>query len=227
VRLLGSEGAFSYYHPKHVFTGFSWDALSAAGLLTSKPIGDVVVLGLGGGTCARQCRALYPDAHIVGIEVDKNILALARREFHLDPLDLEVILDSGQHFMRTTRRRFDLIIDDMWPEEPFKPKVIMAERTWIETIQTRLRTGGVYTINLYDRDEHSEEMANVYSIVRRRFANVLEVRPPHGQTTTIAASDSSLSPRFARSRVASFPRSHALHLNQLAYCDLSNHSMKG
>jgi spermidine synthase len=149
---------------------------------------------------------------------------LARREFALNAIDLEIILSSGQDFMRTTRRHFDLIIDDMWPMKPHSPKVITTEQRWTSLIHTRLRAGGVYTINLYDRVEHPSEIPAVSSILRRRFASLFEVRPPHGQTTTIAAGNETLSPRRARKRIRSLSRDHALKLGQLTFRNLSYHS---
>lgn len=56
VYLDAPEGTFSYYHPREIFTGFSWDALSASPLLARRRVESILILGLGGGTAARQCR---------------------------------------------------------------------------------------------------------------------------------------------------------------------------
>ncbi|MFZ9889747.1 MAG: hypothetical protein ACO3JL_19805, partial [Myxococcota bacterium] len=52
---LDVEGAtFATWHPRHLLTGYSWDALCAASLL--RPAGPprrVLLLGLGGGTVLR------------------------------------------------------------------------------------------------------------------------------------------------------------------------------
>ncbi len=225
VRLVAPEGTFSYYHPTKLFTGFSWDALSAAGLFISRRLSDIVVLGLGGGTCARQCRVLYPDARIVGVEIDLHVLNFARREFSLDAIEMEVILSSGQDYLRSTRRQFDLIIDDMWPRKPYSPKPMEADQSWINLICSHLRKDGVYAINLYDRDEYPPEISAVSSILRRRFASLWEVRPPYGQTTPIIASNVSISHRNARERIRCLHKSYAVWLDQLTFRNLSYHSM--
>ena len=52
----------------------------------------VAVLGLGAGSSARLVRALLPDAEILGVEFDPEIVRVARRHFALDDLRVEVVV---------------------------------------------------------------------------------------------------------------------------------------
>jgi spermidine synthase len=92
-----------------------WDAL-ATPLLLLPPTRRrrVLVLGLGGGSAARVVRALAPRARIVGVEYSAEVIRAARRSFDLDDLDVEVVRCDARRYVASTRRRFDLVIEDVF-----------------------------------------------------------------------------------------------------------------
>jgi len=115
-RELRVDGTFaSSWRPGEVTTGSVWDAL-ALPILALPPTGRrrVLVLGLGGGSAARLVRALAPEAAIVGVEHDAEVLRMARRHFGLDALGLEVVRGDARRYLEHARRRFDLVIDDVF-----------------------------------------------------------------------------------------------------------------
>lgn len=83
VQLMSRLGAFSVYRQDRVFTGYSWDCLSAAPGFPASPPERILVLGMGGGTVVRQCRQLYPKAQIDAVEIDARVIRVARQHFHL------------------------------------------------------------------------------------------------------------------------------------------------
>src|SRR5216684_2411616 len=91
VRLQAPEGTFSYYHPDKLFTGLGWDSQTASLLLVKRPLRSILILGLGAGTVARQCRAVFPQTAIVGVDINEKIVNLAYRHFHLRSTNLEVV----------------------------------------------------------------------------------------------------------------------------------------
>jgi spermidine synthase len=96
-------------------TGPVWDAL-ALPLLALPPQRrrNVLLLGLGGGSVARVVRALAPRARIVGVEIDRAVVAAAREHLGLDALGVEVVLDDALSALRAERRRFDVIVEDVF-----------------------------------------------------------------------------------------------------------------
>lgn len=107
-----------------------------------------LVLGLGAGSAARVLRALAPQAHIVGVELGAAVVDAAREHFDLDALGVEVVIGDARGFLERERRRFDLVIEDVfvgptrsvrkpegWPE----PNLRLAAR--------RVASGGVLAIN--------------------------------------------------------------------------------
>jgi SAM-dependent methyltransferase len=142
----------SYYRPGKASTGSVWDALVAPlAWLPPARRNSVLILGLGGGSAARLARAIAPDAAIVGVESSAAVLKAARRHFDLDALGVEVVCDDAQAYLARTRRRFDLIIEDVfigteatvrkpsWLPEPGLPRAIR-----------HLRPGGLIVINTID-----------------------------------------------------------------------------
>ena len=110
------DGTFaSLYRPGQVTTGSVWDAL-AAPVLALPPARrrSILLLGLGGGSAARIVRALAPKARIVGVELDREVVELARRWFDLDALGLEVVIADAREFLSRERGRFDAVLDDIF-----------------------------------------------------------------------------------------------------------------
>lgn len=95
-------------------TGTVWSALAAPVVLVPRPRPRVLLLGLGAGSAAAALRALSPEAQIVGVERDRDVLRAARRHFGLDRLRLEVVADDAFAYLRRERRRFDLVIEDVF-----------------------------------------------------------------------------------------------------------------
>jgi spermidine synthase len=96
----------------------------------------------------RAIRALDPRAEIVGVELDAEVVRLARRHFDLDGLGLELVLDDALHYLRRERRRFDMIVEDLFvghSRAVRKPEWLLGEG--YRLIRTRLRPGGIVVSN--------------------------------------------------------------------------------
>ena len=104
----------SVFRPGRTLTGVVWWALAAPVLLAPGRRRRVLLLGLGAGSVARAIRALDPDAQIVGVEIDRQVLSLARRHFGLGGLRAEVIRGDALAYLRRERRRFDVIVEDLF-----------------------------------------------------------------------------------------------------------------
>lgn len=206
VYLDAPEGTFSYYHPREIFTGFSWDALSASPLLARRRVESILILGLGGGTAARQCRLLYPDAEIVGVERDPEVLRAAKTHFGLANLAIKMVESPGESYLDSCGRRFDAILDDMWPVKPDAPKVFETNPNWIETVRSCLSARGVHAINIYSRSRKRSEFRLAAGRLRATYPDVREVRPHRGSTTILAAGRDLVTNQSVRSRIKQLPR---------------------
>ena len=171
-RTLRIDGTFaSWYEPGKEVTGSVWDALAAPLLLLPKPRRErVLILGLGGGSAARVARALAPRARITGVEIDAEVVRAARRWFDLDGLGVEVVKGDAWRYLERTRRRFDVIFDDVFVgnrRNIHKPDWLPDPGLALAAGQ--LRPGGILVSNAID------EAASVAREMRRLFASTLQI----------------------------------------------------
>ena len=82
-------------------TGMYYDYAMAAPLMAGQERPEncrVLILGMGTGTYARQCRNYFGDMEIEGVEIDEKITALAREFFDM-PADVEVATYDGRAYL--------------------------------------------------------------------------------------------------------------------------------
>lgn len=147
LRIDGTQA--SVYRPGGGVTGVVWWALASPVLLLPRSRSRrVLLLGLAAGSVARALRALDPEAKIVGVERDREVLRLARRHFGLDRLRLELVTGDALEYLKRERRRFDLIVEDLFvgpPRSVRKPDWLLGEG--YRLIRRRLRPGGFVVSN--------------------------------------------------------------------------------
>ena len=147
LRIDGTQA--SVHRPGGALTGVVWWALASPILLlprTRRP--RVLLLGLAAGSVARALRALDSDAEIVGVELDRDVVRLARSHFDLDRLHLELVVGNALLFLKRDRRRFDLVVEDLFVGKPRcvrKPDWLLGEG--YRLIRKRLRPGGYVVSN--------------------------------------------------------------------------------
>lgn len=172
ARSLRIDGTFaSWYRPGVAITGSVWDALAAPLLLLPRPRRNrLLLLGLGGGSAARVARALAPRAQITGVEIDAEVVRAARRWFDLDGLGVDVVRMDARRYLETTRRRFDIILEDVFVgrgRSVHKPDWLPAPG--LALAASRLRQGGVLASNAI------EEAAEVTRVMRGLLASILRI----------------------------------------------------
>jgi predicted membrane-bound spermidine synthase len=101
-----------------------------------------LLLGLGGGIVAKKMQQL---GHTVdSVELDERIAKIARDYFGLEHSG-DVIVDDGRHFLRSTDRRYDLIIFDVFQAEV--PPAHMLTLEAFRELHGLLNPGGFVVIN--------------------------------------------------------------------------------
>jgi precorrin-6B methylase 2 len=190
---LDVEGAtYATWHPEHVLTGYSWDGLAVGGLLrTAGPPSSVLILGLGGGTVARQLRTFCPAIRVVGVEIDPGVIELARRHLHL-PDDIEVHIADAYQWLAHQDDRFDVVIDDLFltgATDVVRSRV--PEGDTLALLRQRVAPGGVVVANLItDVGDHSAVRRRARAAFRAAFASTRVVRPPRGLNEILVGGDS-------------------------------------
>lgn len=152
TQLILNEGVgiHSIYDPHNILTGGPWDYFAVAPLFNSPPFGpqqfkSVCVIGLGAGTIPRELTADYGPLAIDGVELDGEIVSLARQYFHMDEPNLHVIVQDGRYYLQTTQKRYDEIAIDAY-QQPYVP-FQLTTREFFQTVRSHLTPTGVAVIN--------------------------------------------------------------------------------
>lgn len=196
----------SFYRPGEVATLCVWDAIAAPILwLPPKRRRRVLVLGLGAGSVARLARAMAPDAEILGVELDADVVRLAREHFELDALGIDVeIADAREWLAKSSARkglgRFDVILEDVFigsGDDVHKPD-------WIPDPAHRqarklLAAGGVLVSNTLD------EHARVARAMGEAFPAVVDILTEDYDNHVLVAGPEGLSGTALRRAVAGSP----------------------
>jgi predicted membrane-bound spermidine synthase len=184
VRLLklneGLDSFHSVYDPRTVLTGRYFDAFLLPVLMTpADPEGRrrILVVGLGGGTMARQIHATDPDLEVVGIEIDPVLVDLGRDWLGFDDEMAEVRLLDGRMALRLSEERWGTVLIDAYSQQIYLPHHLCT-REFFDLVHQRLLPEGVVALNLGGITREDPVIAAVTATLASVFAHVEMARIP-------------------------------------------------
>lgn len=188
--------------PSGYLTGGCWDYMSALPALNTKP-GEplrVLVLGLAGGTTARQMEHFYGSGRslsVDGVEIDPAVIEAGRRHFGLDGLKcLKVHEADARSFVRAARGPYDIIIADAF-RQPYIP-FHMATREFYGACRALLSERGIFAVNFAsDRSDDSlaaSFAATFKTVFEKIYIFTVPNRAAPFDNLIIIGSNASLSP---------------------------------
>jgi spermidine synthase len=193
LELLIDGISYSTWHHESPWSGYVWDAIGGAVLLRPGPAPKVLLLGCGAGTALAIIRRLKPEARLQAVEIEARVLELARREFSLDELGADIRLGDGLAFLAATRRRYDVIIDDMFgPGEDGLVRPVEDETAHLHRIRDRLAPGGLALTNSTSDDDPPGLEGAVRRAYLEVFPECCAVLPKLGSNVVLAGSDEPL-----------------------------------
>ena len=140
----------SLQRPGRSLTGTVWWALASPIVLVParRAPRQVLILGLAAGSVAAAVRQLAPEAHIVGVELDHEVLDAARAHFDLDRLGIELHAVDARDYLARERRGFDLIVEDLFvgPSRSVRKPGWLLEEGY-PAIGRRMRPAGFVSSN--------------------------------------------------------------------------------
>ena len=151
MELVLNEGhaIHSVYNPNFLLTGWYWDYFLAAPYFNPGPVPRqvqrIAIIGLAGGTIARQYTAVYPGVQIDGVELDPAIVQVGRKYFGMTEPNLHVTVGDGRAFMRITHQTYDVVAIDAF-QQPYIPFQLTTQE-FFEEIRAHLSPTGVLCLN--------------------------------------------------------------------------------
>lgn len=164
-------GVQSLYMKEGGLTGMYYDYAMAAPLMVpDKPVEDmnVLILGMGTGTYATQCRKYFGDMNIEGVEIDEKITELSREYFSL-PEDVKVTTYDGRAFLQAVETTYDVIMVDAYQDItiPFQ----MSSVEFFTMVKDHLKDGGVMVVNM---NMHGNKEGDINQYLADTIANVFD-----------------------------------------------------
>jgi spermidine synthase len=185
------EGAtFATWHPVRFLTGYSWDAITAGCLLHPGRARSLLLLGLAGGTVIRQLSRGMKELRCTSVEIDPALVMLGQKYMELDPGCTEIIIDDAYLFLARSRRRFDIIIDDVYrtgPDDVERPDIPIADV--LGRIHRRLAPGGISIMNFVIGDHHDALYNRARTLFCERFPAVTMIQPPKGYNAILVGGE--------------------------------------
>lgn len=118
-----------------------------------------LVIGLGSGRTAMDLRAR--GLAVTAVEIEPMVIDMARKHFGFDG---EAIAGDGLTYLKETGKNFDIIILDAFDGD--RPPEHLVTGTALSTLVSRLTTGGVAAIRLWD-EPASAEVIRITKSLRR------------------------------------------------------------
>lgn len=148
--LNDGHAVHSIYNPNQVLTGGPWDYFMVGSCFNAgfqpDQVKRALIIGLAGGTAARQMTAAYGPIPIDGVEIDPKIVEVGRKYFDMNEPNLNVIVNDGRYVLRTTDQTYDVIGVDAYrqPYIPFQ----LTTREFFQEVRDHLSPRGVAVMNV-------------------------------------------------------------------------------
>ena len=151
LRLNEGQGIHSMYNPDTLDYGGTWQQALAAPFFNASPysienIHSMAILGLAGGTSARQAASVFLDIQIDGFEIDPTVIQTGYNYFDMDIPNLTVYTQDARVGLRNMDKQYQIISIDA-----YRPPYIPAHLVTVEFFQEvydHLSDDGVLVLNV-------------------------------------------------------------------------------
>jgi len=140
------------------------------GMMFNPDATNVLFVGGGGFTGPKNFLALYPDTKIDVIEIDSDVIDVAKNYFNLqEDSRLQIFNDDARKHLSLFEKKYDLIILDAYAST-YVPYHLMTHE-FFQTLEQRLESDGVIVSNLLGSIEgnHSQIVKAVYKTMKETF----------------------------------------------------------
>ena len=147
-------GVQSVYMKSGGLTGMYYDYAMAAPVMADMgESANILILGMGTGTYAKQCMEYFDGVTAEGVEIDEKITELAHEYFEL-PSEVNVTTYDGRAFLNVCEKKYDVIMVDAYQDItiPFQ----MSSREFFAQVRAHLKEGGVMVVNMNMRSKDND-----------------------------------------------------------------------
>jgi spermidine synthase len=191
TELILNEGQaiHSEYDSSDNLTHNYWDYLLVADAF--RPAQDtppsprsIAILGLAGGTSARQYRLAYgSQVDITGVEIDPAILDAGHRYFHLGDAGAHEVVADARYWLDTQAATYDVMIVDAY-RQPYIP-FHLTTKEFFQQLRDHLNPGGVAVVNVGRTASDYRLVDAIASTMAAVYPNVYLIDDPNFTNTLV------------------------------------------
>jgi spermidine synthase len=191
TELILNEGLaiHSVYNASDNLTHGYWDYLLLANCFrpaqpTEATPHSIAILGLAGGTTARQYRLAYGDGvDITGVEIDPAILDVGHRYFHLGDARAHEVVADARYWLDTQAGHYDVVVLDAY-RQPYIPFHLTTQEFFTQ-VREHLNPGGVAAVNVGRTATDYRLVSAIASTMAAVYTNVYLIDDPSFDNTLV------------------------------------------
>lgn len=148
------------------------DALYGLHMCTQDSMKRILVLGVAGGAVIHLLHDMYPDAVIVGVDIDDQMISIGKQYFGLEQMNsLTCVTDDAKHYAATyTGKHFDCIVVDVFIGTDVPSFV--QQRAFQKHIHHMLYPHGRVLINYAYKTGAKDRSEDIHSLLASMYPEV-------------------------------------------------------
>lgn len=145
-----AQGGVSMQHPDRLLFPYTQLMFIGLAFLDRQPQ-DALFVGVGAGSMPRYMSRYYPAVSIDAVEIDPDILDVARKWFwYKETPSIKTHVSDGRTFVKRTQKRYDIIFLDAYQSDYIPFHLTTAE--YLKEVKAKLKDGGVVVSNILAED---------------------------------------------------------------------------
>lgn len=126
------------------------------GLMFIPRVKTATLMGLGGGSIAKNLLNSFPDLTVHAVEYREEVVKVAKKYFHLPENERLVIhIDEATNYLKNTDAKSDIIFSDLYRPEGMDPKQVRS--SYLRDCKKALNQHGVLVLNICHTALNSQE----------------------------------------------------------------------
>lgn len=140
--------------------------------IPTKEIHHILLLGLGGGSVIKRINSLYPQANIVGVEIDPAMVDIGKKYLDLERAkNLEVVIEDAFSYVKKAKKNaYDVIIVDLFLGIDF-PKQAESDE-FLTNLASLLAPHGTIIVNRLYTGQQENEVDAFVNKMKHHFKRV-------------------------------------------------------
>lgn len=125
-----------------------------------KKVDNLLLLGLGGGSIIQSLRETFDYRNqIYAVEIDPRMIQIAKEEFGIvESWNTKIIEDDAFLFTKTTKRKYQLVIVDLFIDTEVPP--IFYQKEFCDRLARNISPEGSFIFNVGMNPKNNSNIAN-------------------------------------------------------------------